>query len=194
MTENNFGERLEKAIRSNYLTHKEFAEQINTTPETVSRYVNSDKLPPATAIIKIAKALNVSTDYLLDVNIPEFKQKDFAKVNIVKPQIIAWLKENASKLPNEDVQTILGILCENNKLLNECGTELLLLYRITALLNTLNYDYKILSSNHIRCFYPDSDDYTMISICNENNIVFGGKVIGDIDDLKGHLIDLKLRG
>ncbi len=183
MAETTFGERLEKAIRSNYFTNKEVAQRANISPEAISHYLNAGTIPNGETVAALAKALNVTTDYLLGIDTPTV---------LAKQNIVAWLRKNASKLSSNDVKTIIGILYDNGSLSCEYGMKYMLTCDISIMLNSLNYKYKALSPTHIRCYYPNSDDYTMISVCDERNIVFGGRVIGDINALKEHLVNLKL--
>lgn len=183
MAKTTFGERLEKAIRSNYFTNKEAAQRANISPEAISHYLNAGTIPNGETVAALAKALNVTADYLLGIDTPTV---------LAKQSIVAWLRRNASKLSDNDMKTIIGILYDNGNLSSGYGMNYMLMCDISIMLNSLNYKYKSLSPTHIRCYYPNSDNYTMISVCDDRNIVFGGRVIGDIDALKEHLVNLKL--
>lgn len=62
-----FGKRLSDLLYQRNLTQKELAAMSNTTEATISRYLNWDRTPQVEIVISIAKALNVTTDYLLGI-------------------------------------------------------------------------------------------------------------------------------
>lgn len=62
-----FGKRLSDLLCQRNLSQKELAIRANTTEATVSRYLNLERTPQVEIVISIAKALNVTTDYLLGV-------------------------------------------------------------------------------------------------------------------------------
>ena len=70
-----FSERLKETIISRGVSQKWLAEQANTTEATISRYIKEVNSPAILVILAdIAKALNVSSDYLLGItNIPTTK-------------------------------------------------------------------------------------------------------------------------
>lgn len=70
-----FAERLKDCIEMRGVTQKWLAEKANTTEATISRYVKEVNSPAVLEIIAdIARALNVSVDYLVGVtNLPESK-------------------------------------------------------------------------------------------------------------------------
>lgn len=72
------GNRILKVLYERNLTQKELAKMVGTTEVSIGRYVNDKREPSATMISDIAKALKVSTDYLLGMsesirNIPNSK-------------------------------------------------------------------------------------------------------------------------
>lgn len=70
-----FPSRLAEAIELRGVTQKWLANEAETTEATISRYING-KASPAILIIlgNIAKALNVSSDYLIGItNLPQSK-------------------------------------------------------------------------------------------------------------------------
>lgn len=60
-----FKQRLLEEIKHNGLTVKELAEKIGVSPEMVTQYYTTKKLPKLDTFKKICQALNVSADYLL---------------------------------------------------------------------------------------------------------------------------------
>lgn len=62
------GYRISKARRHMNINQKELAKRANIVEGSLSRYENDIREPKAAALIQIADALNVSTDYLLGVS------------------------------------------------------------------------------------------------------------------------------
>ena len=67
-----FSQRLKETIISRGVSQKWVADRANTTEATISRYIKEVNIPAILVILSdIAKALNVSSDYLLGItNIP----------------------------------------------------------------------------------------------------------------------------
>lgn len=57
--------RLAEEIRLRQLTTVEFAKQIGVSPEMVTQYITTKKLPKLDTFKRICQALDVSADYLL---------------------------------------------------------------------------------------------------------------------------------
>lgn len=70
-----FSQRLKDTINMRGVSQKWVAEKANTTEATISRYIKEVNSPAVLVILTdIAKALNVSTDYLLGItNLPTTK-------------------------------------------------------------------------------------------------------------------------
>ena len=65
----NFGENLEKALQLRGVKQAWLADKANQKEATISRYVNGvNKSPKIEILVEIAKALNVSTDFLLGLS------------------------------------------------------------------------------------------------------------------------------
>lgn len=63
----NFGEHLKQIRLENDLTIRELAKKTNLSIGSISLYENNKIIPTATSIIQYAKALNISSDYILDL-------------------------------------------------------------------------------------------------------------------------------
>lgn len=61
---NPFAIRLFNSLERSGMTQKEFADRIGINQGTVSRYLSGDRIPKATLIVSMAKALGVTCDYL----------------------------------------------------------------------------------------------------------------------------------
>lgn len=62
------GYRISKARRFMNINQKELAKRANITEGSLSRYENDIREPKAAALMQLAEALNVSTDYLLGLS------------------------------------------------------------------------------------------------------------------------------
>lgn len=58
-------ERIKEQMAEKKINQKELAEMTGLTEASVSKYVNGKREPRIDVILKLAKAFNVSTDYLL---------------------------------------------------------------------------------------------------------------------------------
>lgn len=63
--DNSFGKKIQYLREKNDMTQRELATKINISFSVMSRIESGDRAARDEEIIKIAKALNVSTDYLL---------------------------------------------------------------------------------------------------------------------------------
>ena len=59
-----FGERLLLVLKERTTTQRELAEKININETALSRYVNGSRKPRMDILVNIARALNVSVEYL----------------------------------------------------------------------------------------------------------------------------------
>lgn len=55
-------------MENSKLTVKQLAEKIGVSPEMVTQYYTTKKLPKLDTFVRICKALNVSADYLLGLS------------------------------------------------------------------------------------------------------------------------------
>lgn len=60
-----FKQRLYEEIKQNNLTTKQLADKIGVSPEMITQYCTTKKLPSLETFAKLCKALSVSADYLL---------------------------------------------------------------------------------------------------------------------------------
>ena len=63
-----FKQRLKEEIRMSGLTTVELAKRIGVSPEMITQYYTTDKLPRLDTFTKLCKALDVSADYLLGLS------------------------------------------------------------------------------------------------------------------------------
>ena len=84
------------------MLQKEMAIALNKSCATISAYESGETLPPIDVIFQIAKILNISVEYLLDLNIEE--------KNIYEHQnkYINSLNKICDKLPDEEIIEIIN--------------------------------------------------------------------------------------
>lgn len=65
-----FAERLSQALKKNDYSQKYLAHEADVSEGTISKYLNAEtpEMPKADALARLAKALKVSTDYLLGIS------------------------------------------------------------------------------------------------------------------------------
>lgn len=80
-----FARILKQTLDERGITQKWLADAADTKEATISRYINGvNKSPNAEILINIAKALNVSTDYLLGISdVPRFKSDTTSEERIL---------------------------------------------------------------------------------------------------------------
>lgn len=72
ITESSFGERLQSLRKTRGLTQVQLEEAAETTQRSISYYETEASIPPAPAVISLAKALHVTTDDLPGLKPPKF--------------------------------------------------------------------------------------------------------------------------
>ena len=69
------------------ITNKDFAEQLNITPQMLVRYQKGETMPPADILVKIKTVFNFDMNWLLNEKIKD----DFVKKQIIcKPKICCY--------------------------------------------------------------------------------------------------------
>lgn len=76
------GQRINSALASADMKQKELAKILGVTDNTISYYASGSRVPNYEQLIKIASALNVSTDYILGVT--DVKSTDISVQSICK--------------------------------------------------------------------------------------------------------------
>ena len=98
-----FGEKLKTLRKEKAWSQDDLAEKINADGRQISRYETDKMLPTAEVLVKIAKVLNVSLDYLLMEEIS--RRPLFLDYEIVVDRL-----QEMSNLTNDDINTMLHIL------------------------------------------------------------------------------------
>ena len=97
-----FRENLRNLINVRGVTIKAFAEEVNASSATISRYLSGDRTPDLPYVVKIAEYFNVSIDWLLGINGDKFD------VMPKEVQEVASLYSLASPDDRRVVQAVLG--------------------------------------------------------------------------------------
>lgn len=98
------------------LKQSELAQAIGVTEATLSRYENDKRKPRGEIALKIAKALNVSIDYLLDDNITN----RFANISSNEIPDTTLTEKEIIDIEKEALEMIEAI--DNSESLKFCGT------------------------------------------------------------------------
>lgn len=95
--------RISDLLCSQDMTQKDLALAANITESAVSHYLKGDRVPRGANLVKVSKALGVTTDYLLGQDDAHCKDGD---LKIVKTLIA----RNASQMTKEEKMELLSIL------------------------------------------------------------------------------------
>lgn len=90
-----FKDRLKEAMNIRGINQRQLAEKIKVTPQSISYYYNGSRLPDANVLRDIAKALEVSADYLLgmsDVTSTNIETKEISRITGLTEHSIARLR------------------------------------------------------------------------------------------------------
>ena len=98
---------ISRLLSEQNMTQKELASAAGLTESAVSHYIKGDRVPRGVNLMKIAKALNTTTDYLLldDDNTDMESDLKIAKTLIAR---------NASKMTKEEKMELVGLLLDKN--------------------------------------------------------------------------------
>lgn len=100
--------RIGELLSEHDMTQKELAKAAGLTESAVSHYVKGDRVPRGANLIKIARALGTTTDYLLNQDENKSMESD---MKVVKTLIA----RNASKMKKEEKMELMGILLGNDQ-------------------------------------------------------------------------------
>lgn len=76
MNENPLGSRISELLNKSGMTQRELAEKIGVTGASVHRYINGDRNPKGSTIVKIADVLGTTSDYLLGLKPGPLKEDE----------------------------------------------------------------------------------------------------------------------
>ena len=98
-----FSVRLQSLMRQCNVTQRQFAERINVTEASMSRYVNGERMPRMNTVADMAMALHTTSDFLLGRDIEHDESIDFTQIK----RILARL---ASSLTAEEKNELISAL------------------------------------------------------------------------------------
>ena len=97
-----FSERLTSLMKTKELSQKDFAKKANITESAMSYYAKGVRTPSGEVLVRIAKALDTTADYLLgntdNTDIPEAQKE------------LRYLQRNLGKLDEEQLKKAQGML------------------------------------------------------------------------------------
>mgnify|MGYP003294570958 CR=1 FL=1 len=77
-------EKLRKAMKDKGLNQKQLAIRSNITEASMSKYLNGERNPRTDVIVKIAKGLDISVNYLLDDDPSPASPFDYASIALAR--------------------------------------------------------------------------------------------------------------
>lgn len=105
------GEKIQLLREELNLNQRELADLVGITEATLSRYENNKREPKGLILAKLAKALNVSTDYLLDDTLT--KKIPYGNHNELSQNEIIDIEKEAEKMISSIEEMDNLMLCGN---------------------------------------------------------------------------------
>lgn len=129
------------------ITQKELAEQLNVSPQAVSRWENGDSLPDTMLLLDLSKCLNVSVDLILQAGQPEYLQERTEKFNVLDVPKGFEAIESVKKYFGEKSLFYIGMIQGISKIMNFDFEEALeknkaILYK-EVIISALNMGYYV---------------------------------------------------
>lgn len=117
-----FGSRLKLALENAGISQVQLAQELNLTGPAINRWCNNITEPDTVSIVKIAKRLNVSTDYLLGndsasntVLEDELRKKELLRELLIKN---GYMKDNED-LSDDELDKLMKFLNANKEFIKE---------------------------------------------------------------------------
>ena len=107
MAKTTFSQRLAELLKQQGITQKELSERVGITEASMSRYMNSERIPKSEIIANIATALNTTSDYLLDTEEDGNIESDY-------PRIVRLIARNSASMTKEQKKAIINALLEDD--------------------------------------------------------------------------------
>jgi transcriptional regulator with XRE-family HTH domain len=112
-----FGPRLAAIRKARGLTQVQLAKTAQTTQRAISYYETDDGVPPASAVIALARALQVSTDELLGLRAPKIER---LKEDDPETRRLWKRFRQVSSLPERDRKAVIRLI---NSLVSVCAPQ-----------------------------------------------------------------------
>lgn len=112
-----FGTRLKEEIEYTGIQYKELAAKADVKLRALFTYVASEpSMPPADVAVRIARALNVSVEYLVDGRKTDSKAHHSSTTNLPQKQAnLLKSFDNLSSIEQKAVIKLIDTLCEQHK-------------------------------------------------------------------------------
>lgn len=102
-TSETFAYRLSELLEKQGMSQKELAERVGITEASMSRYMNTDRIPKSEILANIATALHTTSDYLLGV-------EEEGNIDSDYPKIVRLIARNSSAMTAEQKKAIINEL------------------------------------------------------------------------------------
>ena len=96
------GRNIKRALERQGKSQSDFAKEVGITEASLSRYINNVRVPRATVLQKIAYALGVTTDQLLQEEQEEETNYDRLRIRVQKYNYTQMLEEIVSMLKEKE--------------------------------------------------------------------------------------------
>ena len=96
-------DRITELLHERGMTQKELASVANITESTVSHYIKGDRVPRGVNLVKVAKALETTTDYLLEDDSGFDKKNDLKLAKTI-------IARNAKEFTKSDKMELVSLL------------------------------------------------------------------------------------
>lgn len=107
-----FSERVTELMRGKDLSQKEFANIAGVTASAMSYYVNGSRVPHGEVLVRMAKALDTTTDYLLGAS--EEKKDEGSELHYLQRNL-EKLNPDQLKKAEDILKTVFDDIFENKK-------------------------------------------------------------------------------
>lgn len=110
-----FGSRLKSILENNDISQKDFAEKLEITEATLSRYINNLIVPKIEIVDKMANFLGVTVDYLIgnDKRLSEVEEMNILRKLLVKKGFMS--KED--EMTDKELDNAMKFLANNREFL-----------------------------------------------------------------------------
>ncbi len=102
-TGSTFAQRLSELLEKQGMTQKELAAKVGITEASMSRYMNTNRIPKSEILANIATALQTTSDYLLGV-------EEEGDIDTDYPKIVRLIARNSSSMTPEQKKAIINEL------------------------------------------------------------------------------------
>lgn len=106
MAKGEFSKRLLALLEKNGMSQKELAERIGITEASMSRYMNTDRIPKSSILANMATALHTTSDYLLGT-------EEEGDIDVDYPRIVRLIARNSDSMTKEQKMAIINALLDN---------------------------------------------------------------------------------